>query len=154
MTGVACLRKTERTLFRSTQRVPLPNREGALVYWWDMGDTEDGLAAGKKLLISCKIGDYENIMNLLDQIEEMEQADKVRMATTTNSLFGNHALEGLDWRGTVSPLQPWAYRNSTTRMTRPNMHLTSTKCSSYMLGLLLNAVSIGVVCCLQKGNLR
>jgi len=68
-----------------------------------MGDTEDGLAAGKKLLISCKIGDYENIMNLLDQIEEMEQADKVCMATTTNSLFGNHALEGLDWRGTVSP---------------------------------------------------
>jgi hypothetical protein len=119
-----------------------------------MGDTEDGLAAGKKLLISCKIGDYENIMNLLDQIEEMDQADKVRMATTTNSCSG--IMPSKVWIGGAPspPLQPWAHRNSTTRMTRPNMHLTSTKCSSYMLGLLLNAVSIGVVCCLQKGNLR
>lgn len=48
-----------------------------------MGD--NGLSLGKKLLISCKIGDYDDVHILLDEIESLEPAGKVRKTLSVTS---------------------------------------------------------------------
>lgn len=41
---------------------------------------EANLSPGQKLFISCKIGDYDNVQKILDEINELNDDERVRKA--------------------------------------------------------------------------
>lgn len=43
---------------------------------------EENLSPGQKLFISCKIGDYDNVQKILDEINELNDDERVRNAPT------------------------------------------------------------------------
>mmetsp|Transcript_27685 Transcript_27685/g.54062 ORF Transcript_27685/g.54062 Transcript_27685/m.54062 type:complete len:206 (-) Transcript_27685:277-894(-) len=54
------------------------------------GEDGEGLSLGKKLLISCKIGDFDNIMKLLDQIDELEDDERDTALECTDKKGNTH----------------------------------------------------------------
>mmetsp|Transcript_5620 Transcript_5620/g.14404 ORF Transcript_5620/g.14404 Transcript_5620/m.14404 type:complete len:187 (+) Transcript_5620:266-826(+) len=55
-----------------------------------MGDDGEGLSLGKKLLISCKIGDFDNVMKLLDDIDELEDDQRDAALEVTDKKGNTH----------------------------------------------------------------